>query len=247
MLKSCSGSWWAGLSCDAVLHPLHPRVTCTPSLKEPVIEAALPEAASCPLSKQVGLYQLCDEVKVPAEGPAVSPGGWGCNCPKTPAPLLLPCLEQHTAGQVWSPPGTCGDCAHLQRGLALKRRSMELGMFTVKPSSGWAAAAVGGGCVRENITGTVSSFPRRREGKISQQAWWTLEETSSKTAVKWPVLWQWHPARSLPMRSDLWHHLGKTSEYLCRRTRVYHSFILGFPQRVTGCINSDMIPVWPGL
>lgn len=102
-------------------------------------------------------------------------------------------------------------------------------------------------CVRENISETVSSSPRRREGKMSQQTWWTSEETSLKRAVKRPVLWHWHPVWSPPMKSDLWHHLGKTLEYLCRRTRVYHSFILGFPQRVTGCINSDMIPVWPGL
>lgn len=184
----------------------------------------LPEAASCPLSKRVGLPHCVMRCQVSA----------------------VSCLGHCLPGVKF--PENKWDHAHLHRGVAPKRRSMELG---VKHSSGWAAGAVGQGCVGtcvgENISGTVSSSPRRRGGKRSQQAWWTFEGTSLKTALKRLVLWHWHLVWSLPMKSDLWHHLGKTLEYLCRRTRVYHSFILGFPQRVTGCINSDMIPVWPGL
>lgn len=186
-------------------------------------------------------------------GPGVSPQVPGA----VAVPILLPCCCHawgSTPGQVWSPPRTMRPCPPAERIGPQKKEHGVRGVHCetdgghiVKQRVGCWCCGRNLWCVRGDITGTVSSSPRRREGKRSQQAWWTFEETPLKATAERLVLWHWHPVWSPPMKNDLWHHLGKTLEYLCRRTRVYHSFILGFPQRVTGCINSDMIPVWPGL
>lgn len=121
----------------------------------------------------------------------------------------------------------------------------------------WAAGNAKTWCVGHGINRMTDSPPKRGVGqkKVADELCGCLRRLSL-WADRVPLhllifpdflFCHWHPVWWLPTKSNLWHHLDKTSERRCGRTRVYHSFILGFPQHVTGCINSDMIPAWPGL
>lgn len=174
--------------------------------------------------------------------------------------LMLSLLGQHVVGQMWSPLRTSGTLPICGENLSPKGERAWIQEASPRSASVSSRNVMEGRplAMREKVVWEPVMCRRRYWWR--KKLFFPQEERAKKVRTSFvgirKQLWRdflyfllrhWLPVWSPPMKSNMWHHLGKILVCLRRRTRVYHSFILSFPQHVTGCINSDMILVWPGL